>query len=120
MFGFVCSAFLRTIRFSSIVRGKGGRLEPLAIGVSIVLVVWTAAIFHVLAQAFCRYAFETKFGNVHQVRTAEFAFVTFCGYIFTFNKKYLRKCLVLLICIPLDCRMPIISNVSEGFVLKDL
>ncbi|KAH9261762.1 hypothetical protein BASA81_000418 [Batrachochytrium salamandrivorans] len=69
MFGFVCATFLRTIRFSSIVRNRGGGLEPMAIGVSIVLVVWTAAVFHVLAQAFCRYAFETKFGPIYHYAT---------------------------------------------------
>jgi len=65
MFGFICATALRTVRFSSIVRSQGGRLEPIGIGVSLVLVVWTAAVFHVLAQAFCRYAFETKFGPVY-------------------------------------------------------
>lgn len=73
LFGILCSTALRTVRFSSIVRSESGRAEPIGkggegereresanerfiigIGVSLVLVVWTASVFHVLAQAFAR------------------------------------------------------------------
>jgi len=69
MFGFICATALRTLRFSSIVKSEGGRWEPVGVGVSLVIVVWSAAVFHVLAQAFCRYAFETKFGPVYNYAT---------------------------------------------------
>ena len=69
LFGLLCATMLRTLRFSSIVRSKGGRPEPIGIGVSLVLVVWTASVFHVLAQAFARYAFETRFGPVYNYAT---------------------------------------------------
>jgi hypothetical protein len=72
LFGLLCATMLRTLRFSSIVRSRGGKPEPIGIGVSLVLVVWTASVFHVLAQAFSRYAFETRFGPVYNYATLFF------------------------------------------------
>jgi hypothetical protein len=68
LFGFLCAVMLRTVRFGKIV-SSGGRPEPIGIGVSLVLVVWSAAVFHVMALTFSRYAFETRFGPVYNYAT---------------------------------------------------
>jgi len=72
LFGFLCAVALRTVRFGSLVQTKSGRPDPVGIGVSLVLVVWTAAVFHVIALTFSKYAFETKFGPVYSYATIFF------------------------------------------------